>query len=52
MARRQGLNFIIDPIDVIANLGDAKKEKAYLNVISGDVKLNISEPVLTTLLTF
>ena len=52
MSRRQGLNFIIDPIDIIANLGDAKKEKAYLNVISGDVKLNISEPVLTTLLTF
>ena len=52
MSRRQGLNFIIDPIDIIAGLGDAKKEKAYLNVISGDVKLSISEPVLTTLLTF
>ena len=52
MALRQGFNYIIDPIDIIANLGDARKEKAYFNVISGDLKLNVSEPVLTTLLTF
>ena len=52
MARRQGLNFIHDPIDLIANLGDEMKERAFLHVISGNLKLNISEPVLTTLLTF
>lgn len=52
MARRQGLNYINDPIDLIANFGDDRKEKAFLNVISGNLKLNISEPILTTLLTF
>ena len=52
MDQRQGLNFISNPIDVIANLGDAIKKKAFLNIISGNLKLNISEPVLTTILTF
>lgn len=52
MAQRQGLNYIHDAIDVITNAGDAKKEKAFVNIISGNLKINMSEPVLTTLLTF
>ena len=52
MAKRQGLNFIIDPVDLIANFGDANRSQFFINMICGKIRLNISEPVLTTILEF
>lgn len=52
MSKRQGLNFVIEPVDLIANFGDANGLKMFCNLICGKIRLNVSEPVLTTFLTF
>ena len=52
MAKRNTLTFLIDPVDLIANLGDVGKTRFYLNLICGKIRLNLSEPVLRTFFTF
>ena len=52
MAKRNTLTFLIDPVDLIANLGDAGKTRFYFNLICGKIRLNLSEPVLRTFFTF
>lgn len=52
MAKRKSLNFIVEPVDLIANVGDAYGQRALMNLIIGKIRLNMSEPVLTTFLIF
>lgn len=37
MAKRQGLNFIIQPVDLVANFGDATGTRFFLNIICGKI---------------
>ena len=43
---------IIQPVDLVANFGDAFGTQFFVNVITGKIRLSISEPVLTTILLF
>lgn len=52
MTVRQDLNFVVEPVDLIANFGDSNKTRFFLNLIGGKIKLNISEPVLRTFIKF
>jgi len=52
MAKRQGLIFIMAPVDLIANFGEAHGIKFFINFIIGGIRLNLSEPMLKTILIF
>ena len=52
MANRKGQNFIMDKVDLLGNFGDANSTRFFFNLITGKVNVKVSEPVLTTLLTF
>ena len=42
----------MDKVDLLGNFGDANSTRFFFNLITGKVNIKISEPVLTTLLTF
>lgn len=52
MANRKGQNYIMDKVDLLGNFGDVNSTRFFFNLITGKVNIKISEPVLTTLLTF
>lgn len=52
MAKRTGLNFVNEAIDLMMNVGEAYGVEFHMNLVCGHIKLNVSEPVVRTFLTF
>lgn len=51
-SKKKSYNYILEPVDLMANFGDARGNSFSLNIITGKISLKISEPVLSTIFTF
>lgn len=52
ITKKKSYNYILEPVDLMANFGDARGDSFSLNIIMGKISLKISEPVLSTFFTF